>query len=281
MDIAEWRAATSPKVIGSWNLHELLPAGMDFFILLSSVAGIFGNVGQSNYCAGNTYEDALARYRISIGEKALSIDLGVVLGEGYVADNLQVMERLLQLNLFRPNSLDEIFAMLDYGCNPDLQLTEPSQSQIITGFELPADIESNGRDVPSAMEQPIFRYMRQAEGSTKRSQNVDSHVRTFRSTFTAAESASAGALVVAEALRMKVGRVLGLPVENITTGSALDSYGVDSLVGLELRNWLSKESGADLAVFEILGGATLLKIGQMVAAKSSLRPAVWASEAED
>ena len=53
--------------------------------------------------------------------------------------------------------------------------------------------------------------------------------------------------------------------------SALDSYGVDSFVGLELQIWLSKESGANLAVFDILGGATLPRIGQMVAAKSALR----------
>jgi hypothetical protein len=275
MGIDEWRQATRPKVQGSRNLHKALPTGMDFFILLSSVAGVFGNTGQSSYCAGNTYQDALARYRTSIGEKALSIDVGVVLGEGYVAENHQVMDRLMRLNLFQPNTLVEIFAILDYACDPERQV---GKSQVITGFALPADIEARGGDIPSAMEQPIFRYMHQAEGSYKRQKASDSHVRTFRAAFTSAESSSVGALVVAEALRMKVSRVLGLPVQHISIEAALDSYGVDSLVGLELRNWLSKESGADLAVFEILGGATLLMIGDTVAAKSTIRPKGWASD---
>ena len=39
--------------VGSWNLHELMPRDLDFFIMLSSLAGILGNRGQSNYRAGN------------------------------------------------------------------------------------------------------------------------------------------------------------------------------------------------------------------------------------
>ncbi|KAF2795479.1 KR-domain-containing protein [Melanomma pulvis-pyrius CBS 109.77] len=225
LTLCEWQQATRPKVQGSWNLHEVLPTRMDFFILLSSVAGIVGNLGQSSYCAGNTYQDAFARYRTSIGEKAVTIDVGVVLDEGFVAEN-----------------------------------QDPLHSQVVTGIDLPADIETRGRDIPSALEQPIFRYMQQAEGSYRRMQDSNSQVRTFQEAFTNADSASAGAFVVAEALKMKLSRVLGLPIAHINIESALDSYGVDSLVGLELRNWLSKESGADLAVFEILGGATMLQI---------------------
>lgn len=275
MSIEDWQQATRPKVQGTWNLHELLPSGMDFFVLLSSVAGIFGNSGQSNYCAGNTYEDAFARYRTSIGEKAVSIDVGVVLGEGFTAENQDVMDRLLRLNLFHPNSLADIFAILDYYCDPNLQAIEPAESQVITGLELPADIEAKGSDVPSALEQPIFRYMQQAEGSYKRLKDSNSQVRSFQVAFTSAPSASAASVVVSEALKMKLSRVLGVPVEHIGIDSSLDSYGVDSLIGLELKNWLAKESGADLAVFEILGRATLRDIGKTVTAKSSMRPESW------
>ncbi|KAJ6215196.1 KR domain-containing protein, partial [Bipolaris maydis] len=267
----DWNAVTSAKVQGSWNLHESLPTDMHFFIMLSSMAGIFGNVGQSSCCAGNTYQEVLARYRVSIGEKASSIDLSIVTSQGYVAENQIVMDRLTMLNLFRPLSIREVLALLDYVCNPNLSPSRPCRSQIVTGFESPADIESKGRDVPSAIERPFFQNMRQAECTFKCGDNLASHVRTLRSAFTEATSEDAAASIVAKALKMKVRRVLGLPADLISMNSALDSYGVDLLIGLELRNWLSKESGADLAVFGILGGATLLRIGQMVAAKNSLR----------
>ena len=54
MAYENWSQATTPKIQGSWNLHEFMPQDLDFFIMLSSLAGILGNRGQSNYCAGNT-----------------------------------------------------------------------------------------------------------------------------------------------------------------------------------------------------------------------------------
>ncbi|KAF2704752.1 KR-domain-containing protein [Pleomassaria siparia CBS 279.74] len=123
LTIDDWRECTLPKLQGSWNLHLALPSGLDFFVLLSSACGVFGNAGQGGYAAGNTYLDALARYRTARGEKAVALDLGILLGEGYVAENEQVMTRLLRMNLLAPMSLDKLFAMLDYYCNPDCHFT--------------------------------------------------------------------------------------------------------------------------------------------------------------
>jgi hypothetical protein len=89
MSLDTWQAAIQPKVTGSWNLHELLPSELDFFVMLSSVSGIFGNRGQANYAAGNTFQDALAAYRIARGMKASVIDLGSVSNVGWVEENLQ------------------------------------------------------------------------------------------------------------------------------------------------------------------------------------------------
>lgn len=178
--------------------------------MLSSMSGIFGNVGQSSYCAGNTYQDSLARYRTSIGEKASSLDLSVITGGGYVADNKEVMDRLMMLKFIRTFDLGEMLALLEYACSSDSQVTEPSHSQVITGFELPANIELTGRDVPSTLEQPIFRHLQQAECSVKQGYVSGSRVRTFRSTFAEAASVEAATDIVADALRTKVSRLLGL-----------------------------------------------------------------------
>ena len=73
MTFDDWRTSVAHKVRGFWNLHCLLPKDMDFFLCLSSVAGIVGSDGQANYAAGNTYMDALAHYRVSLGEKVLKL----------------------------------------------------------------------------------------------------------------------------------------------------------------------------------------------------------------
>jgi NAD(P)-dependent dehydrogenase (short-subunit alcohol dehydrogenase family) len=70
---AQWMEALKPKVQGTWNLHQAsLPEpcakeGLDFFVMLASISGSVGNRGQANYAAGNSYQDALAKYRRSLG----------------------------------------------------------------------------------------------------------------------------------------------------------------------------------------------------------------------
>ncbi len=40
---------------------------LDFFIVISSAAGIVGNRGQAAYAAANTFLDAFAQYRTRLG----------------------------------------------------------------------------------------------------------------------------------------------------------------------------------------------------------------------
>ncbi len=82
----QFMGAIRCKVQGSWYLHHYLPKDLDFFVLLSSSVGIAGSRGQGNYSAGNAYQDALAHYRRGKGLKACSIDVGMVLGVGFVAE---------------------------------------------------------------------------------------------------------------------------------------------------------------------------------------------------
>lgn len=47
----DWYNITTPRIKGAWNLHELLPENLDFFVLLSSFISGSGNIGQSIYSA--------------------------------------------------------------------------------------------------------------------------------------------------------------------------------------------------------------------------------------
>lgn len=55
--------------------------------------------------------------------------------------------------------------------------------------------------------------------------------------------------------------------ESFDLNQPLHNYGVDSLIAVELRNWFIKTLKVDLAVFEILGGATAMMLGQAAAEK--------------
>lgn len=66
-DIGNWYKAIRPKVDGTWNLHNLLPKDLDFFVLFSSACGLMGYYGQSNYASANTFMDAFVQYRQNLG----------------------------------------------------------------------------------------------------------------------------------------------------------------------------------------------------------------------
>lgn len=70
MDLDKMSAVLGPKVQGSLNIEAVLPSpddGLDFFIYFSSMAGLVGNLGQSNYSTANAFMMSQARARRARG----------------------------------------------------------------------------------------------------------------------------------------------------------------------------------------------------------------------
>lgn len=63
----------------------------------------------------------------------------------------------MRLGLFLPLEHDELFALLDYYCDPPKAIAKPFDGQVITGLELPATMLAKGSEIPFAMRQPLFR----------------------------------------------------------------------------------------------------------------------------
>lgn len=120
MSFEDWTVAINPKARGSWNLHQQLPKGMDFFKMTSSISGIMGQATQANYAAGNTFLDSLAIYRLEKGEKAVSLDLGLLSTAGMLSQNDRLVERLAAENIYTRLSGKEIQSILEFFCNPRL-----------------------------------------------------------------------------------------------------------------------------------------------------------------
>ncbi|PLB48691.1 hypothetical protein P170DRAFT_358230 [Aspergillus steynii IBT 23096] len=87
MTFRDWKQAVDSKVAGSWHLHRLLPKNMDFFIMYSSFAGAIGGTASVNYSAACAFQDALVHHRNSLGERATTFNLGLMLEDGVLRDN--------------------------------------------------------------------------------------------------------------------------------------------------------------------------------------------------
>lgn len=272
MSYEDFTASTKPKVAGSWNLHAFLPKGMDFFILLSSICGIFGAASQVNYCTGNTYKDALAQFRIAHGEKAVSLDLGMMINEGVVAENESLMGFLRRTGYFMEISQPELFALLDHYCDPALPILTPLDCQIIIGIEIPEVLNAAGLDQPEWMRRPMFRHFHQmVSGNAVSSLTGPDSAPDYAVLLRTADSGASAAAVVSEAITNKIAKVMGIQPEDIDLSKPMHSYGVDSLVAVEVRNWLLRDLGADVAIFDILGSASLAEMSGTIASGSSHR----------
>ena len=65
------------KVAGAWLLHLLtLDLPLDFFICFSSIASVWGSIGQAHYAAANQFLDALVHFRHQQRRAALTINWG-------------------------------------------------------------------------------------------------------------------------------------------------------------------------------------------------------------
>ena len=79
-----------PKVSGAWVIHQLTrDMDLDFFVLFSSAASVWGSKGLAHYAAANHFLDALAYYRQGCGMAALSVNWAQLSEPGMVSSEEQ------------------------------------------------------------------------------------------------------------------------------------------------------------------------------------------------
>lgn len=263
-----------PKVAGSWNLHNLLPRDLEFFVCLSSIAGIIGSGAQANYAAGNAYMDALTHHRMARGQKATSIDLGWMESEGVIAEHEFLQKGMTAVGFLMPISPDNFHALLDIHCDPSLEPSASVTCQPIVGLETPAAMRSKGSNQPHWMQRRTFRHLHQMGLDDQLSKDADTAV-DYVSLFRGATSLGEATRILTEGLVKKLAKALSIPADDIDTSKPLHAYGVDSLLAVELRNYFAKELGAEVAIFDLMGGASFAAVGTTVASRSKYRQASW------
>ena len=176
MTVDTMRKVLGPKIDGSNNLDDIFfNDDLDFFVLFSSAAWVFGNVGQSNYSASNGYLNGLVRQRRSRGLAASAIDIGRVTGIGYIeAAGQAVQDQLNKLKLapvsetdFRQTFAETILA----GYAPQEGPEDLGEAVVTTGLRVVGDDEEvKGPWFSNAF---FSHLVKESESSASSSENQD------------------------------------------------------------------------------------------------------------
>lgn len=267
MSHEQWQGCLAPKISGSWNLHQHLPADMDFFVMLSSVAGLVGNRGQSNYAAGNTFQDALAVHRRSKGLAASCLDLCNIMSVGFVAENQETLNKN-PLFFFSHDGIreDEFLSFIEF--HLEAERAKLGQPQVAVGLAPLSVFKQRGLPEPTFIKSPLFRTLRSAsEGLAEKDGGAGGEEGgvSVTNALKFAESLDVAADLVREALVKRLSRTMRIPITDIDVGKPVHVYGVDSLVAMEVRNWLASECGCEMSVLDIMGNKTIEQLSRDIA----------------
>lgn len=272
MSLDNWKAAVQPKVHASWNLYNALGDKMDFFVFLSSTVGVTGSPEQANYAAGGTFQDAFAHHLVSKGVNAVSIDLPIIRGVGYVAEKPELWDYLSSAG-WTHITADELYAVLDYHCRPASASSsqEPTRAQVIPRLWLPQETAAEGYQTQTWGEDPLFSHLRLIETDDADKGDDANKGINHKAHLQCASSLEEAEKIVLNVLLLKIARMLSIDALNLETSKPLHAYGIDSLTAVELRSWLMKELGAEVSVFDITNNSSIAQLAVLAAKKSSLR----------
>ena len=153
LDLPRLENVLRPKVQGSILLDELFTdKGLEFLIFFSSMAAVTGNPGQMAYNAANMFMTSLAAQRRARGLPGHAINIGAIVGNGYVTRNLNMDQ---QSYLYRvghswmsEQDFHEVFAEGVLSC-----LDDTSDAQLCSGLRIDNDQSK------SWVSNPMFQHL--------------------------------------------------------------------------------------------------------------------------
>ncbi len=226
LDVVMRAKADSAFIIG----EAVKDANLDFFVLFSSIAPIIGWFGQSNYAAANAYLDGLAHSLRTQGVPATSINWGVWDNTGMTAAlTEQDKARWLRQGLksFSPLDATQILS----------QIVASSPTQIAV---MPIDWRTFLVSRTSALYDAFVPSAESVEAAVKEQ-------RPSLASRLADVPPSKHNGILTQFLREEALTVLGLDKSMMVDPQLpLQQLGLDSLMAVELRNMLSRDTGLTL-----------------------------------
>ncbi|WP_017614007.1 type I polyketide synthase [Nocardiopsis salina] len=247
-----------PKIDGARHLHDQTRQDpLDFFLMFSSAAALLGNTGQAAYAAANAYLDTLALARRAEGLPALSVQWGPFKDSGLAAADHNRGERLAQRGM--PGfTTDQAWLALEHLL---------SQDAAVAGY-VPLRLRQWFDSFPeTAALSSWSTLLRASRDSGQQSGNGAAFLLRLRENPPELRRA-----LVRDKVDELVGRVLRVATGRLDAKTPFKELGLDSLLGLELRNRLEATFDLRLPVTFLWTYGTPEELGAAVHALTESEP---------
>jgi acyl transferase domain-containing protein len=219
------------KVTGTWLLHERTQhLDLNFFVVFSSIASVWGSTGQAHYAAANAFLDSFAQARRLQKLPALSINWGPWAGGGMASEEAQQWLTRMGIRFLQPQ---QAIAALNVLLNSDaIQATVAD----VDWTQFKPLYEARG-------ERSLLAHL--GSGLSDSSPVVQTRAAVVEQIASAAASDRLDQLIAH--LQAEVRSVLRLnEVQSIDLERGFFEMGMDSLMALELKARLEKSFAASL-----------------------------------
>ncbi|VAW80205.1 Polyketide synthase modules and related proteins [hydrothermal vent metagenome] len=245
----------SPKVQGTWNLHQCtLESPLDFFIMFSSIASLMGSPGQSNYASANHFMDTFAAWRQAQSLPALSINWGPWDQVGMAADPTQSKADHSEPEQWASQGLYALQTEQSHRLFSRLFLAQQTPPQLAV-FDI--DWIKFAEQDSSHLGRNLLETLAGNSAETSRADWVSELL---------AKPAEAQMSALMTHLQADVAKVLNIKsVETITAEARLFDLGMDSLMAVELSNRLKRDLGTTMPSTLIFDYPTLEALADYLA----------------
>ncbi|KAK9775318.1 putative Carrier domain-containing protein [Seiridium cardinale] len=260
LDVVE--QITKPKAEGSVHLHELFQEDtLDFFIFLSSISSVVGMPGQSLYGAANLFMTSLAEQRRRQGLAASVINIGPIIGAGYITENSHdttfMLDTMAGMHMSE-RDFHQMFAEAVLAGRPHSS----------TPYEISAGlrhVQLDEKVQPGWAWNPVFTHLlldgKDQVASTRDASSQVSLEKRLQEAKTQDHVCTLIRNAVLEKL-VSLFKLDGPKADDFSFDSLrLDELGTDSLMAVEIRTWLIKTLQVNIPVLQILNG---MSIGQLI-----------------
>ncbi|KAJ3523901.1 hypothetical protein NM208_g12271 [Fusarium decemcellulare] len=263
-----------PKRDGTLNVYNAFASDqLEHVVLLSSAAGVLGSKGQTHYNTGNAFQEGFGLQKVAEqATSGLKTHFTVIQPALITGSDADVTGAHRKKMFHRQGGVmvtfSEVLALIEYSMGE--QARQDGYTQLIMGVD-PSAIADDGTF--------NLRFMNDIIQPQTGIETAADETGAPRAVGTASVGQMLLAVagnqeqmhkVVVEAIANRIRELVAISGDDLGTGIPLVEVGVDSLVAIELKNWIGRELEASLQTSQILDAPSIISLATIVVEKSSL-----------